>query len=109
MDRFIPFKGRVSSNPLYTDLPSVGEVYPNPIYLDDVVTSPNTLATKDFFIFPIFSSISSLDDSYEVFKFLNYLYASTDKVLVLSSNGGLAAHTHFYVFDFFRPDSDEFS
>jgi len=109
MDRILIFKDKVITSPFFINTELTDATFANSMYLDDFISLPNTLFTKDFFIFPLTISTQALEDSYEASKFLNYLNDNSLQSVKFLSNNGLPTHTHSYVFDFFRSDIDEFS
>jgi hypothetical protein len=109
MDRVLIFKDKISTAPFFLDTSLKSATFSNPIYLDDFVSNPYTLMTKDFFIFPLATSVTSSEDSYEALKFLNYITNAAGKPMRLTFNNSLLTHAHTHVFDFFRADIDEFS
>jgi hypothetical protein len=89
-------------------LSSSNTTYPNYFFLEDGISHPSTQAFKNFSIFPNSSLSSSIDDSYDTFKNLNYLHNLTTKI-ALNVFSAKTNHSHFFVLDSFRSDFDEFS
>lgn len=108
-NRSVKYLDKTVEKPLFSSNLSTGEYYSNSFYLDDFVSSSNLTLTKDFFTFPLYNMVNSMDESYDSIKYLNYFYnLDSNSSLNLNSNF-LNTHSSFFVFDSFRSDFDEFS
>jgi hypothetical protein len=97
------------TQPFFKDTLSTGDFYVNSLYLDDFISPSNLLKTKDFYIFPLFSALNSLEDSYESLKYLNHFYNNNNKIFLNSVTNNFQPYSYFFVFDAFRSDYDDFS
>lgn len=109
LNRITKFKDKIISKPFFKNTNSVGNYYSGTMYLDDFVTSPTLTPTKDFFIFPLFSVFTHIEDSYENVKNVNHLFNISNKIFLTSTNNNFQTHNYFFIFDMFRSDYDEFS
>lgn len=109
LNRNVNFKDKILNKPFFKDTNSTGDFYINSLYLDDFVSPANLLASKDFSLFPLFSSLNNLDDSYESLKYLNYYYNNNSKIFLNSLTNNFQPYSYFFVFDMFRSNYDDFS
>lgn len=110
-DRNYEFKNEILTRPFFKDtsVANYGDYYTNSLYLDDFVSPANLISTKDFFIFPLFSSFNVLDDSYESLKYLNHYFNTNNKIFLSSLTNNFQPYSYFFVFDMFRSNYDDFS
>jgi hypothetical protein len=103
------FKDKILTKPLFKDTNSIGQTYSNSFYLDDQINPSNLINLKNFFYLPLFSSFNNLEDSYESFKYLNYIYNNNNKIFLNVNNSSFVPYNYISVFDSFRSDFDDFS
>ncbi len=109
LNRNTNFKDKILAKPFFKDTLNTNELYSSSIYLDDFINPSNLLSTKDFSIFPVFSVIPVLEDSYESLKYLNYFFNTNDKIFLNTLNNGIQPYSYSSVFDMFRSNYDDFS
>ena len=109
LNRNVNFKDKILNKPFFKDTNSTGDFYINSLYLDDFISPVNLLVSKDFSIFPLFSSLNNLDDSYESLKYLNYYYHNNNKIFLNSLTNNFQPYSYFFIFDMFRSNYDDFS
>lgn len=103
------FKDKILTKPLFKDTNSIGQTYSNSFYLDDQINPSNLINLKNFFYLPLFSAFNNLEDSYESFKYLNYIYNNNNKIYLNINNSNFLPYNYISVFDSFRSDFDDFS
>lgn len=108
-DREMEFKDKILYEPFFKDNNVLNQNYPNTLYIDDFISPANLLATKDFFIFPLYSLSNLIDETYESIKYSNYLANLNKKVFLNSSANNPSPLSYSFVMDMFRSDYDEFS
>lgn len=109
LNKNINFKDKILNKPFFKDTSSTGNFYINSLYLDDFINPTNLINTKNFYIFPLFSAINNLDDSYESLKYLNHFYNNNNKIFLNLTTNNFQPYSYFFVFDMFRTDYEDFS
>jgi hypothetical protein len=108
-DKNISEQVQVLNKQYFKDKTSVGDFYINTFYLDDLISPSSLLNTNNFNIFPIFSSLSVLDDSYESIKNLNFYYFLNNKIFLNLGSNFFNPYSYSQVSDMFRSDFEDFS
>ena len=97
------------TSPLNKDLSLTGSFYSNNIQLDDYISPTNLLNTKDFFIFPLVGSLSSLDDTYSNYKNTLTLYNKNSTFFLNLNLNYTYPQSYIEVLNNFRADFEDFS
>jgi heme/copper-type cytochrome/quinol oxidase subunit 2 len=108
-NRNLKFKDSLVTKPFYKDSDASGFFYTNAFYTEDLITPAYILSTFNFFIFPLMSSLSAWEDSYESIKQLNHFYNTSSKIFFNFSSSFFQPHTYSTVFDSFRSDFEDFT
>jgi hypothetical protein len=85
-DRHKKFKSSILSKPFLRDLSLNTNLNSLPIFSEESLPNTLLLNLKDFSNFPNEVSIDSFEDSYENFKYINYLYHLSYKTLLNTNN-----------------------
>lgn len=96
-------------SPVNKDLSLTGNFYANNIQFDDYVTPSNLVSTRDFFIFPLISSITTLDDTYTSYKNMLALYNKNSSFFLNLNLNYSYPQSYASVLNSFRADFDDFS
>ena len=91
------------------DLSLLGEAYASGVQMEDAITSPADISTRNFAPLTLYADLNEIDDSASEFRNLNQLSASNANLLLGTSSRGLAPRSYLSVFNYFRSDFDNFS
>lgn len=108
LNKLVHFKDKILYKPFFNDN-LINEDSLSYVYLDDFVSPSNLLLSKDFFIFPTIVSYFNIEENFESFKNLEYLYNLNNKIILNSVNSRNNPYSYIAVLDAFRSDFDEFS
>jgi hypothetical protein len=78
-----------------------------PIFSEDPIVDTSKTAYKDFSLFSNEISVDSTEESYEVSKYLNYLYHINYKNVINSLSSNIQPLSYATVFDSFRADYED--
>ena len=98
----------IFANPTLNDYSVVGNFYSNNIQLDDFIIRPNLLSTKDFVMFPVIDSSTTIDDTYINFKQLASILDKSSSVLLNFNSTFNYPQSYLSVLNNFRSDYSDF-
>ena len=110
-NRELIFKEKILNKPLLlnTLMEKNSEIGAISFYLDDFVNPTNLIPSKDFFIFPTTTSFTNVEDNFDSFKNLYYLYNNNNKLFLNIHNNFINHHASSFVLDSYRSDFDDFA
>lgn len=88
---------------------SVGSFYGNSIQMEDSILNPASLSTANFALFPLYTELSELDDSFASFKGLNSTFSKFSAIPVGTLSSGTSPRSYMSVFNHFRSDYEDFN
>lgn len=90
------------------DTSLIGNFYANSVQLEDNLTSPSTLTTKSYFLFPVHGELSDLDGSFSNFKTLPSLLSKFSTISIGTFHFEPIPRSYISVFNSFRSDYEDF-
>jgi len=94
---------------LSKDLSLTGNFYSNNVQFDDYISPLNLLNTKDFFLFPLVGSFTSIDDTYSNYKNMLTLYNKNSSFFLNLNLNFSFPQSYIEVLNNFRADFEDFS
>jgi hypothetical protein len=88
---------------------SIGAFYGNSIQMEDSILNPASLSTANFALFPLYTELSELDDSFASFKGLNSTFSKFSAIPVGTLSSGTSPRSYMSVFNHFRSDYEDFN
>jgi heme/copper-type cytochrome/quinol oxidase subunit 2 len=101
--------GRSLLKPATKDLSSVGNFYSNNIQMDDYISPASLINTKDFSLFPLIETVSSIDDSYLTHKSLVNLFNKNSSLLLNFNPNFLYPQSYLSVLNNFKAGYNNFT
>lgn len=106
-NRHKKFKSSILTRPAFKDLTSNVNVSSLPLFSEEAVLDPSLLNLTNFFNFSNETAIDSCEDSYENFKYINYIYHLNYKTLIQLKSSSVFPISYTQVLDNFRADYEE--
>jgi len=101
------FKQNTLSKPFLKDTSVLSNINSLPIFSEDAVPNTNLTSLKNFKSFGFEPTVDAIDDSYESFKYLNYLHHLNYLTTLNFNTSYVQPLAYSQVLNMFRPDYDE--
>ena len=106
-NRHKKFKAGLLSKPSFKDLTAQSTTNSLPIFSEESVIDPSLLNLSSFFNFSNETTVDSLEDSYESFKYINYIYHLNYTSLSQSNSSAMHPLSYTQIIDNFRADYED--
>jgi hypothetical protein len=78
-----------------------------PLFSEDTLVDPSFLSLSNFFNFSTEALIDTLDDSYENFKYIHFIYHSNYKNIIQLKSAPTYPLSYTHIIDNFRADYED--
>ena len=98
----------LSTNTL-KDLSAVGQSYGVGVQMEEYSLNPRTTSTINFSMFPFYSELNEVEDSFASFKQLPYIFTKTNAPSITFSSNLFGSSSYVSIFNAFRSDFIDFN
>lgn len=106
-NRHKKFKSSILTKPSFKDLTLNSTLNTLPLYSEDTILDPSLLNLSNFFNFSNETTVDSLEDSYENFKYINFIYHLNYQNLTQLNSSSAYPLSYTHIIDNFRADYED--
>ena len=91
------------------DLSSIGHAYGVTLQMEEYSLNPTTTTTSNFVLFPFYAELNEMDETFNGFKQIPYLFFTADAPNLMMDSTLFGARSYVSVFNNFRSDFIDFN